>query len=284
MNSSLPELLPAGRCSSFALAHGDAPPVLTHAYVPPTVSARTRVTVVMHGKLRNAWEYLEPWVGWAADTDRIVLAPCFDRARWPGSRGYNLGNVFSGRNGRGERLPESRWSFTVVEALHERVRAEFGLEDDRFALWGHSAGGQFVHRFLLFRPRAKVSAAIASGCGWFTTPDARVDFPYGLRHPLLSLSGAAVRAYIAKPLVLMRGTRDTDRDDDLRTTRGADRQGSNRYARAAHMHAVAKAVDPSSPWRLVDVQGVAHDGTRMASAAQEWWHDLRIADGERLTR
>jgi len=283
MSRPLPARLASDRRSAFLFAHGDAAPVLTYAYVPPAVSERTRVAVVMHGKLRNAAEYLEPWIAWAADTDQIVLAPCFDRARWPGSRGYNLGNVFSGPDGGGERLPESRWSFTVVEALHERVRVEFGLEDDRFALWGHSAGGQFVHRFLLFRPQAKVRAAIASGCGWFTTPDARVGFPYGLRHPLFSLSAAAVRAYVAKPLVLMRGTRDTDRDDDLRTTRGADRQGPNRYARAGHMQAVAQAVDPSSPWRLVDVPGVAHDGTRMASAAQEWWHDLRLADGERLT-
>lgn len=263
------EVFPPGRSSSFVFAHGDAPAVVTYVSVPPVLTSRTGVTVVMHGRARNAAEYLEPWIPWAARAEQIVLAPCFDHAGWPGSSGYNLGNVFSGSNGRGERLPESDWSFTIVEALHRYVREGFGLEDEGFALWGHSAGGQFVHRFLLFKPQARVRSAIASGCGWFTVPDLHLDFPYGLRHPLLSFAAADVRAYVARPLVIMRGTLDTIRDDDLRIARGADAQGADRYARAAHMHRIGRAIDPGSPWRLVDVPGVGHDGARMALAAQE---------------
>jgi len=171
------EVFPPGRRSFFVFAHQDAPAVVAYLAVPPTLSARTGVTVVMHGKLRNAAEYLESWIAWSVDNDQIVVAPRFDSACWPGAAGYNLGNVFSGANGRGECLPESRWSFTVVEALHQHVREGFCLEDERFALWGHSAGGQFVHRFLLFKPQARLRSAIASGCGWFTAPDLRVRFP-----------------------------------------------------------------------------------------------------------
>jgi len=256
----------AGRSrSTFSFAHADAPPVVVHVCVPPTLSSRTGVTFVLHGKLRNAAEYLEPWVPWAAEADQIVLAPCFDREGWPGGRGYNLGNVFSGS---GRRLPERQWAFTVVEALHERTREDFGLDDEQFALWGHSAGGQFVHRFLLLKPRAQVRVAIASGCGWFTVPDLDVGFPYGLRHPALPFTDEHARALVQKPLVLMRATLDTIRDSDLRTTRRADAQGCNRYVRAGHMHAAGKAIDAGSPWRLLDVPGVGHDGARMALAAQ----------------
>ena len=277
------EVFPCGR-SSFVFAHDDAPAVVTHVCVPPTLSSRTGVTVVMHGKLRNAADYLEPWLAWAAEEDQIILAPCFDRASWPGSRSYNLGNVFAGRNGRGERLPESLWSFTVVEALHEHVRAGFGLEDEQFALWGHSAGGQFVHRCLLFKPSARVRTAIAAGCGWFTVPSTHVGFPYGVRHPLLPFEQADVQDYTAKQLVLMRGTLDTIRDGDLRTTRGADAQGANRFDRAAHMLRSAQEADPHSPWSLVDVPNVGHDAARMAVAAQEWIaSELRDARPERLT-
>jgi len=264
------EVFPPGRRSFFVFAHQDAPAVVAYLAVPPTLSARTGMTVVMHGKLRNAAEYLESWIAWSVDNDQIVVAPRFDSACWPGAAGYNLGNVFSGANGRGECLPESRWSFTVVEALHQHVREGFCLEDERFALWGHSAGGQFVHRFLLFKPQARLRSAIASGCGWFTVPDLRVRFPYGLRHPSLSFTPANVRAYVASPVVIMRATLDTTRDNDLRKTRGADAQGANRYARAAHMHRIGTAIDPRSPWRLVDVPHVGHSGIRMALAAQEW--------------
>lgn len=254
--------------SSFRLETPGAPAVLTYVYVPAALSARTRVTVVMHGKLRNAREYLEQWTGWAARANQIVVAPEFDQARWPGSRSYNLGNVFAGSNGRGVKLPEESWSFTVVEALHERVRAVFGLEDPAFALWGHSAGGQFVHRFVLFKPRAKVRAAVAAGCGWFTVPDPRVGFPYGVDHPELGFQAADLSAYVRRPLTIMRGALDTERDGDLRTSRGAEAQGGNRYERAEHMHLAARRINPHSEWRLVDVPSVGHDGARMAPAAQ----------------
>lgn len=251
--------------SVFSFSHADAPPVEIHRYVPPTLSARTGVTFVLHGKLRNAAEYLEPWLSWAAEADQIVLAPRFDRRHWPGAKGYNLGNVLSRR---GRRRPERRWAFTALEALHECTRAELGLESEQFALWGHSAGGQFVHRFLLLAPHARVRVAVAAGCGWFTVPDLEVEFPYGLLHEALPFTKDDLRAFVRTPLVLMRGTLDTARDSDLRVSPEADAQGANRYLRAGHMYEAAKAIDPDSPWRLLDVPGVGHDGVRMALAAQ----------------
>lgn len=271
--SLVPGLDAAGRdrISSFLFVFGEAPPVWVLAYVPPSLSRRTRAVVVMHGRLRNAPDYLRTWTAWAAETDHVVLTPCFDQVGWPGTRGYNLGNVFSSRDGRSRRVPDHRWAFTVVEALYAGVRLRLGLEDERFALWGHSAGGQFVHRLLLFRPEAKVRTAIAAGCGWFTVPDPETRFPYGTAHPLFSFTSEKLRDFVSKPLVLMRGCDDTSRDRDLRVSPLADAQGPNRYARAGFMDAAAKALDPRSPWRLVDVPGVGHDAVRMAAAAQEWW-------------
>jgi poly(3-hydroxybutyrate) depolymerase len=265
------EVFPVNDPFCYPFVSPGAPEVRAYIYVPPTLSRRTRVAVVMHGKLRNASEYIEGWTAWASRTDHLVLAPRFDGASWPGDRSYNLGNVFSGTDGRGAKRPEESWSFTVVEALHQRVRTGFDLDDPSFALWGHSAGGQFVHRFLLFKPRSPVSAAIAAGCGWFTVPDLGVRFPYGLRHPELRFTGQELRAYLGRPLTIMRGALDRVRDPDLRTTPGAEAQGSNRYERAAHALNVAKRVDPRSTWRLLDVPAVGHDWAVMALAAQSTW-------------
>lgn len=244
-----------------------ASPVLAHLYLPTGLSASTRVVVVMHGTLRNAHEYIEGWTAWAERADRVVVAPNFDHAAWPGNGSYQSGNVLRG-DGSGAPNPEPGWAFTVVEAIHEWIRDGLGLDDPHFTLWGHSAGAQFVHRFLLFKPQAKVSAAIAAGCGWFTVPDLGTRFPYGLDHPSLPFGEHDARRYVHAPLALLRGTWDTTRDSRLRTTAGAEAQGRNRYERAGHMLRAAKRVDPTSNWRLLDVPGVGHDWTGMAPVAQ----------------
>ena len=269
--SSLECFSPSARdgVSSFVFAHDGVPPVRVFAYVPRTLSRRTRLLVVMHGRLRNAGACLWAWSAWAARSDHVVLAPRFGHHGWPGWRSYNLGNVLSKRDGRSAVVPASRWAFTVVEALAARVRLQLDLADERFALWGHSAGAQFVHRFLLFRPQAKVRVAVAAGCGWYTAPDPAVPFPYGTAHPELPIG--ELRDYVSQPLVLMCGSADTARDADLRVTRRADAQGPSRSARAAFMLSAARAVDAGSRWRLVDVPGVGHDARRMAAAAQALW-------------
>jgi poly(3-hydroxybutyrate) depolymerase len=260
----------AAEVTSFVFSPMEAPPLRTYVVVPPGVCPRSRVAVVLHGTLRNADEYAAAWRAWAARRDHVVLAPEFDRNHWPGSA-FALGNVFSGRGGRGELLPEGRWGFTVIEELVAWIRRHFALADEGFALWGHSAGAQFVHRFLLFRPKAPVRVAFAAGCGWFTLPDVGVRFPYGLRHPLLGFGERELRAYLDQPLVIMRAERDTERDEHLRTTRRAERQGRNRFERAGHAFAVARAFDAACRWRLVTVPGIGHDGMEMARATQELW-------------
>ncbi len=253
----------------FTFESRGAPPVLVHLYVPRTISRTTRVAVVMHGRLRNARDYIDAWTEWASETDHLVVAPCFDCRNWPGSRGYNLGNVLGTAHGcRRFQRPEESWAFSVLEALHTWVRRRFDLHDPFLSLWGHSAGAQFVHRFLLFKPRTRVRAAIAAGCGWFTEPDLEIGFPYGLRHSELPFTLADLRRFARQPLTIMRGTRDTGRDLDLRTTPAAEAQGSSRYERAAHAVATARRADSRTTWRLVDVTGVAHDWAAMAVAAR----------------
>lgn len=233
----------------------------------------------MHGRLRNAAEYIEDWIEWAAAHDRVVVCPRFDALDWPGSRSYNLGNLFDGKRATGRLNPEPAWSFTTLEDLIRGVVDALGLTDGSFDLWGHSAGAQFVHRFALLRPEAPVRRLIAAGAGWYTTPDPRTDFPYGTRHPKLALSTAQLHRWTARPLVLMRGTHDTDRDEHLNTEPLAEAQGRTRWERGAHMLSVARAFDPDTPWRLVDVPGAAHDHAAMAASAQKLLTDHRTLLG-----
>src|SRR3954470_2704747 len=216
---------------SIPVVVGDARPVWCHVVAPEVVNPDARLTVVMHGVLRNGNEYAERWAPWAARGDRVVLAPEFDQLRWPGARGHNLGNVLHG----GELNPVGRWSFSVLEGLVDRVRAMLGLRDAGYDLFGHSAGAQFVHRFLLFRAHAPVGRAIAAGAGWYTAPDRERPWPYGLAHPHLAFGDAELARYARRDVVLLRGAEDVEHDSNLRMSEHAREQGANRYERAAWM-------------------------------------------------
>ena len=244
--------------------HG-RPDVPVHVVAPRSPDPGTPITIVLHGTERNAAEYLDAWTDWARRRGRIVLAPQFDRAAWPGSGGYVLGGVLDRA---GVARPPARWLFTAITELHRHAMAHYGLADARVDLWGHSAGAQVVHRYLLFAPAAPVRVAIAANAGWYTLPDLDHPFPYGLRHPGLRLGATRLAAWTARPLVLMRGTADVRRDEHLRTTAQADAQGQHRAARAATMWRAGGRAAVGCRWRLVDVPGVAHDFAAMAAAAQ----------------
>src|SRR6478672_10384519 len=47
--------------------------------------------------------------------------------------------------------------------------------------WRHSAGGGFVHLFMLMKPKAKVNRAVAANPAFFTMPDNDKVFPFGLK-------------------------------------------------------------------------------------------------------
>jgi len=263
------QVFPPDKRASFTYRSAGHPDVRTYVVVPATLSSATKVVLVMHGRSRNADGYIDTWVDWASRHDYIALAPRFDDKNWAGDK-YNLGNVFTGKDGKGVKNPESQWSFTVVEGIHEQARREFRLDDPRFDIWGHSAGGQFVHRFMLFKPNAKVRYAMPANSGWYTTPDLNRAFPHGVKHPLLSLEKRDLVRWTTKPVVVFRGTADTLRTENLSQTPESDAQGQNRYERAAFMYRKIKAFDPQTNWQMIDVPDAGHDQRKMAPAAQDF--------------
>jgi hypothetical protein len=263
------QVFPANARSSFVFKSAGNPDVLAFITVPATLNAATRIVLVMAGQQRDADAYLDSWIDWAARSNYIAVAPAFDEPHWPGSRSYMLGNVFTGEDGAGGRNPESRWSFTIVEEIHEAVRKGFAITDAQYDLFGHSAGAQFVHRFLLFKPHARVRYALAANAGWYTVPDRNLPFSYGVKHALLPITRHDLVEWTNKRLVILRGTADVNADHNLRVTPEANAQGRNRFERAGYMLEKGRATNPATKWQLIDVPGSDHDQKKMAPVAQE---------------
>lgn len=268
--SLIVQVFPANTRVVFQYESAGNPEVPVHIIVPSDASGASRVLLVHHGASRNADDYCDRWSAWVLRADYLVVCPEFNDSEWSGSAGYNLGNVFSGSDGAGDRNPESQWAFTLAEDIYLEIKEGFGLTAEEYDVWGHSAGAQFVHRTLIFNPDAPIRYAIAANAGWYTAPDLAVEFPYGLSHPRLSFTAAGVTALSERNLIIMRGTEDTNRSDNLRQTPEADAQGQDRYERAGYMYERGVALGGNVRWQLIDVPGVGHSSTLMAPAAMDF--------------
>ena len=141
-----------------------------------------------------------------------------------------------------------------------------------FDMYGHSAGAQFVHRFLLFNNTSSVARAVTANAGWYTVPDSQVDFPFGIRNS--PTNTAKMRSFFEKDLILLLGTEDNNpKDSNLNTSSGAMKQGPHRYARGHYFWEESKRIaliyNYPFKWIQQDVPGVGHSHSRMAIAASD---------------
>ena len=199
------------------------------------------------------------------------MAPEFSRDDFPGSWHYNLGNVLYRADSNGTLAANARryWSFPIIDRVFDQVRDLTGTNRTSFSLFGHSAGGQFVHRYMTFTGGPRVDLAIAANPGWYTMTTRTETFPYGLGGA--NVTDDDLRKLYASPLVVLLGEEDTRRGIYLRTTPEADRQGANRLERGKTYFAEAKrnarAAGMPFEWKLRTVPGVGHKNAGMAGPA-----------------
>ncbi len=235
-------------------------------YRPEGFGPKSPIVFVMHGARRDGKAYRDSWIPHSRSGGFLLVVPEFPEDEYPG-RAYQQGNI---RDEAGRPTPPEKWTFPVIERLFDHVKALTGSKAERYHLYGHSAGGQFVHRFVLFMPEARYARAIAANPGYYTFPTRDADYPYGLRGT--PIAKRITPAVFARDFVLLLGAEDTSRDDpDLRKTPQADAQGLTRFERGTNYFrtatGVARTARAKFTWRLVTVPGVGHSNAGMATSA-----------------
>lgn len=251
------------------------PPITVWTYAPESGSlADLPVVVVMHGVNRDGDRYRDEWIKAAREHDLIILAPSFSSDDFPKAAGYNLGNMFDENSGAA--IGEELWSFSAIDPLFDEAVKRLGGAQTSYALYGHSAGAQFVHRYLYFKPKTHAGLLISANAGWYTTPDFGMAFPYGLEGS--GLDPTQLEHALGSNVVVLLGDRDTDEQDpNLRRTPEAMAQGPHRHARGKSFFQAASKLAAESGvefgWRQVDVPLAHHSNALMAPAAAQLIRD-----------
>ena len=241
--------------------------VTVHMHRPAAFAPDSPILMVMHGRARNGADYCRYF---EKESDRrgfLVVAPEFGEALYPNPHAYNYANMCDAR---GEMLPRHEWLFPVLQAVFEDVRRRVASHRKRFFLFGHSAGGQLVHRLATFHWLAPIERAIAANSGCYVMPTLGARFPFGLDG--IALEDEQLRALFSRPFTIQLGDADVDPDDEhLPRDPGAMAQGPHRFARGHRYMQTAKQeaqrLGVPLAWRLAIAPGVAHSGENMAPFA-----------------
>lgn len=265
--AQLPAVLAAAGVTRFVVDDWGGAPIPVWLLRPATAKADAPVLFVMHGVGRDADRYVAEWVDIATAEGLVIVVPEYTRAAFPGTANYNFGAVFDAA---GKLRPRAQWSYSAIDAIFDRVVARAGLTARSYVLFGHSAGAQFVHRYVLLGGGAKMARAISANSGSYTWPTGPNRWPFGVAGLPDGLWQPA-RAFGA-PMLIMQGTADNDPDyPSLPRQPEAMAQGPHRLARGKAFYAAAqdaaKQAGVRFGWSCALVPDVGHDNGGMAPYA-----------------
>jgi hypothetical protein len=231
------------------------------------------ILMSFHGVNRNAADYRDYWISMANDNKFMVFAPQFSDEDFSTGDAYNLANIFI--DGDTPSLStfnaKEQWTFSVLDPLFEQIKSAVSGTQEKYNGWGHSAGAQFLQRFVLYLPNSKLDIAVCSNAGWYTVPEFSVNFPYGLNKG--QLPNSDLNLAFSKKLIIHLGTEDTDQNSPgLRHNSVVDaQQGVSRLVRGRYFftesQSTAQSLNTTFNWEKEEVSGVAHDAQKMANDA-----------------
>jgi len=244
-------------------------PITVWCHKPGHWHADAPVVFVMHGARRNAQKCRDAWIKHSERRRFLLLVPEFSKEYYPGIRTYHLGNTFSSA---GKPIAESKWTYRAIEHIFDTVKAIAQFRTDRYSIYGHSAGAQFVHRLVLFLPDARINTAICANAGWYTIPSYETRFPYGLKAS--GIAEGDLKKAFEKRLLILVGNKDTNTNHKyLKQSPQARAQGENRYERGYRFYEIAQRESEKLhallKWEFIVVQDVGHSSARMSKEASK---------------
>ncbi len=256
-------------------ANSNAPKMKVFYHVPEDAHTQSPLLFVLHGNGRDAENCRNLLLKESENRKLIIICPEFSTALFPGSNEYQLGGMFeNGENATINTLRDpSQWSFALIEKIFDTFISSLESEVKYYDMFGHSAGAQFVHRYLSFVPNSRMKKAASAASGWYTLPRTDLDFPYGLGQTGFSESN--LEDIFSKSVLISVGSLDTDPNSSaLRHNAESDAQGLNRVERAEYYfnecQKQASANGFSLVWKFKKNAGIEHDFLGNAKAALQW--------------
>ena len=251
-----------------------------HVYVPSRQPKR--VLVVVHGTPGKSEDitalskkFIERWTKFAERKNLLLISPAFDRENFGADPDTGFG--YGGYRGLfGRKIGADEFIINLIEQYQQRCQ----IQDGRFLLYGHSAGGQFTIRFTVRHPD-RIAAAVACAPGRFAYPASDVPWPYGMGEFKRTIRWDAQTQVATNlkpdqqgwvqaarlPLAIVYGEQDTKQQPNRPA-----HTGNTRISFAQGWIAAMKKIltEPEeSPISLTLIPGIGHDSAKLTKPCQK---------------
>jgi len=148
-------------------------------YIPKNPTGKLKMLVLCHGQKpsgETAKNYTIDWIDVSEKNNLIIVTPEWDRSNWGSDGGRYPGGGYRGNFGK--YLRADVFLNQIVD-LYKNITLTTTSKKSMFYLYGHSAGGQFVSRYIVMHPERYIAAAITAA-GSYAWPDPNTKWPYGM--------------------------------------------------------------------------------------------------------
>ena len=233
-------------------------------YFPPESNFNTPLLIVVPGASRDAQRFHASWLDLAKKKHFAVLTIGAKKDFFPDEYSYNAGGVLTEK---GYSVHEDKWLFSAIVPIFEDFKVRYGSKIKKFYLFGHSAGGGFVHRDLLLKPEAPVVRAVSANPAFVTLPSRKEIYPFGLKNA--PVRNYHIQSWFNHNMAIVLGANDLGpRTKPLSNSSMAKSQGANCLERGKLLFKSAESSAKQSKlefqWELIIVPDVGHDNYNIA--------------------
>ena len=200
VDSSVVTTLDTGSGSFQYFPTGDRLPIDVFYHRPRSMTADSRILLVIPGAGRNADDYRDAWVEESEAHSVLILSPRYPEEEYDFGgyhmvgtmRNIDLRSAVSYREQSNivdldetklvyeAESRRERWILNDFDRIVERGRQLAQLRNGAYDAFGHSAGGQILHRLALLLPDSDVDRIVAANSGLYTLPSFVDPMPFGL--------------------------------------------------------------------------------------------------------
>lgn len=240
--------------------------IRVHVYQPKSCNSE-RLLILLPGFDRNAQFYARRARRLAKSACLTVIAPEFDRERFPRRR-YQRAGIPGSRGG--EDL--QKCTGYLLRQLLTWSREFTGMSNAPYYIFGHSAGAQLLSRVTAFCPLPSPERIIISNPSSHVAANFTDRLPFGFGGILdVGLREKRLQSYLAQPITIYLGELDVG-SEQLDVSGRAMRQGRTRVERGRNVYRDAKHYAERRGWEfnwhLVVAPGVGHTSRGMLHAPE----------------
>jgi pimeloyl-ACP methyl ester carboxylesterase len=245
-------------------AYWDKPDVEIFYITPNKIDKDTQLLFVIHGNSRNAEDYISAWIPYISNKNIIVVAPQFNK----NSFRYFFLLESATSSGKINNNPDN-YINKSISSFFNFFQSKFSLSTNKYKMFGHSAGAQFTHRYMLLSNDKRISSAVIANAGWYTFLNGN-NFPYGIKNSPIDISSDHIKWFMSNKTSLLIGNNDINLKS-VNSSKGAQRQGITRVDRAnSYFNSLINISDNNNipfRWSYKVVDKADHDYLKMTPVA-----------------